>query len=261
MSTGVGGDAFALVWQDRVVTGLNASGRAPRTADPEAFARLPLHGPMSVTVPGTVSGWVALLERHGRFGLDRCLAAAIDAAESGFVATPVISRAWTELAPLLAGDSELARCFTPAPHAGDTVTNPALGATLRRIAEHGADGLYRGPVAEAICAASWLELDDLATHTAEWVEPLRLNYHGVEVVELPPNGWGATALQALGIASGFDLEALTETDRIHIHAEALKLAFRDRGTSPSAAARSNSVVRGTRDPASSRPAGPSTSAW
>jgi gamma-glutamyltranspeptidase/glutathione hydrolase len=227
MSTGVGGDAFALVWRDGAVTGLNASGRAPRTADPQALERLPLHGPMSVTVPGTVSGWVALLERHGRFGLDRCVGAAIDAAERGFAATPVISRAWAELAPALVGDPELARCFTPAPRAGDTVTNPALGTTLRRIAEHGADGLYRGPVARAICAVSWLELEDLAGHSAEWVEPLLLDYHGVEVVELPPNGWGATALQALGIASGFDLEALTAADRVHIQAEALKLAFRD----------------------------------
>ena len=227
MSTGIGGDAFALVWRDGALTGLNASGRAPRCADPDALERIPLYGPMSVTVPGAVSGWVALLERHGRLGLDRCLAPAIDAAERGFVATPVISRAWAELAPALAGDPELAACFTPAPRVGDVVTNPALGGTLRRIANLGGDGLYRGQVADAICAASWLEPEDLAVHEAEWVEPLRLTYGDVEVVELPPNGWGAAALQALGIAAGFDLASASEADRIHLQAEAIKLAFSD----------------------------------
>ena len=82
MSTGVGGDAFALVWRDGELTGLNASGRAPAAADPDALGdAMPLHGPLSVTVPGAVAGWAALLERHGRSGLDRCLADAIDAAE------------------------------------------------------------------------------------------------------------------------------------------------------------------------------------
>ena len=227
MSTGIGGDAFALVWRDGSLTGLNASGRAPRGADPDSFERLPMYGPKSVTVPGTMSGWVALLERHGRLGLDRCLAPAIDAAERGFVATPVISRAWADLAPVLAIDPELAAAFTPAPRAGETVTNPALGTTLRRIADQGADGLYRGAVAEAICAVSWLELHDLAAHASEWVEPIRLAYRDVEVVELPPNGWGAAALQALGIAAGFDLTDASEVDRVHLQAEAIKLAFSD----------------------------------
>ena len=227
MSTGIGGDAFALVWRDGELTGLNASGRAPRAADPNALDTLPLHGPMSVTVPGAVSGWVALLERHGRLGLDRCLAPAIDAAERGFVATPVISRAWADLAPAIIGDPELTACFTPAPRVGDTVTNLALAGTLLRIADLGTDGFYRGPVAQAICAASWLEPEDLASHTAEWVEPVRLAYRDVEVVELPPNGWGAAALQALGLVAGFDLAGASESDRVHLQAEAIKLAFSD----------------------------------
>ena len=85
MSTGIGGDAFALVWQHGELTGLNASGRAPASADPDALgAEMPFTGPQSVTVPGAVAGWQALLERHGTWGLDRCLADAIDAAESGF---------------------------------------------------------------------------------------------------------------------------------------------------------------------------------
>ncbi len=227
MSTGVGGDAFALVWRDGALTGLNASGRAPTTADPESLDRVPLHGPMSVTVPGAVAGWVALLERYGRLGLDRCLTPAIDAAERGFAATPVIAAAWAALAPYLAADPELARCYTPAPRVGEIVRNPALAATLRRIADHGVDAIARGPIAEAICAASWLDEDDLAANVPEWVEPLRLRYRDVEVCELPPNGQGAAALQAIGIATEFDLAAASDADRVHLLAEAMKLAFSD----------------------------------
>src|SRR5437867_4255807 len=82
MSTGVGGDAFAIVWHDRRVHALDAAGPAPRTADPEA--RVEPLGPRSVTVPGAVGGWVELAARFGRLGLEACLADAIDAAERGF---------------------------------------------------------------------------------------------------------------------------------------------------------------------------------
>ncbi len=229
MSTGVGGDAFALVWRDGALTGLNASGRAPAAADPESLDRVPVQGPMSVTVPGAVAGWVALLDRHGRLGLDRCLAPAIDAAERGFAATPVVAAAWAALAPYLAADPELARCYTPAPRVGEITRNPALAATLRRIADDGADAIARGPIAHAICAASWLDEDDLAANAPEWVEPLCLRYRDVEVCELPPNGQGAAALQAIGIAAGFDLAAASDADRVHLLAEAMKLAFADAG--------------------------------
>jgi gamma-glutamyltranspeptidase/glutathione hydrolase len=229
MSTGVGGDAFALVWRDGALTGLNASGRAPAAADPDLLDHVPMHGPMSVTVPGAVAGWVALLERHGRLGLDRCLAPAIDAAERGFAATPVIAAAWAALAPYVAADPELARCYTPAPRMGEIVRTPALAATLRRIAGDGADAIARGPIARAICAASWLDEDDLAANAPEWVEPLRLGYRNVEVCELPPNGQGAAALQAIGIAAGFEIAGAPDADRVHLLAEAMKLAFADAG--------------------------------
>src|SRR4051812_23991512 len=119
MSTGIGGDAFALVW-DGALHGLNASGRAPRRADPDALERVPERGPQSVTVPGGVSGWAALLERHGSWGLDRCLADAIDAAGQGFAVTPVIAAAWARLAAEL-DDPESIATLTPAPSVGELV--------------------------------------------------------------------------------------------------------------------------------------------
>src|SRR5689334_3244315 len=109
MSTGIGGDAFALVWRDGELTGLNGSGRAPASADPDALgATMPFTGPQSVTVPGAVAGWQALLERHGTWGLDRCLGDAIDAAEHGFEVAPVIADIWARVAPELAEYEEAA---------------------------------------------------------------------------------------------------------------------------------------------------------
>ncbi len=189
MSTGIGGDCFALVWRDGRLDALDAAGPAPRSAEP--LAPVAADGPRSVTVPGAVAGWAELAARHGRLGLDVCLAAAIDAAEQGFAVAPRTAEIWQRVG----GPPELG----PAPRVGDVVRLPELGATLRRIADDGADGFYRGPVASAIVAASWLEEEDLAGFAPQWVEPLRLTYRGTEVVELPPPTQGVVALEALGL--------------------------------------------------------------
>src|SRR4051812_9946747 len=138
MSTGVGGDCFSIVWRDGELTGLNASGRAPAAADPDALGTsMPLRGPLSVTAPGAVAGWAALAERHGRLGLDRALADAIDIAERGFAVTPVIAGYWAEAAAGLREFEEAARVFLPTPHVGQIRQAPELAATLRRIASDG----------------------------------------------------------------------------------------------------------------------------
>ena len=128
MSTGVGGDCFALVWRDGELTGLNASGRAPAAADPDALGTaIPMHGPLSITAPGAVAGWAALAERHGRLGLDVVLADAIDIAERGFAVTPVIAGLWAAAAAGLAGFEEARRQFLPAPRVGPARVVPRAG--------------------------------------------------------------------------------------------------------------------------------------
>jgi gamma-glutamyltranspeptidase/glutathione hydrolase len=180
-----------------------------------------------VTAPGAVAGWAALAERHGRLGLDRALADAIDIAERGFAVTPVIAGYWAAAAAALASFEDAARLYLPAPHVGQITRAPELAATLRRIASDGPRGLYEGPVAEAICAVTPLAPGDLAASHAEWVEPLRRRYRGVEVCEIPPNGQGVAALQALGILEGIEHTAWSPLDRVHLQSEAMKLAFAD----------------------------------
>jgi gamma-glutamyltranspeptidase/glutathione hydrolase len=204
MSTGVGGDAFALVWRDGRVEGLDAAGPAARSADSHAAVE-PL-GPASVTVPGAVAGWVALAERHGRLGLEACLAPAIDVAERGFAVTAMTARSWlsatepSSMWPPTRVPSE----YLPPPARGDRVRLPELAVTLRRIADEGGAGFYRGAVARAICASSRLEEADLAGFEARWVEPLVASYRGFDVVELPPPTQGVAALEALALLEGLE---------------------------------------------------------
>src|SRR4051812_20477300 len=94
MSTGIGGDMFAIVWRDGRVEAIDAAGPAPAVID--RAAPVAARGPRSVNVPGAVAGWAALSERCGRLGLDDCLTAAIDIAERGFALGAHAARMWHE---------------------------------------------------------------------------------------------------------------------------------------------------------------------
>jgi gamma-glutamyltranspeptidase/glutathione hydrolase len=204
---GLGGDAFALVWHDGALHGLNGSGRAPRVVDE---IRVDETGPRSVTVPGAVRAWADLAERFGRLGLDRALGRAADRARGGVACSARIADKW----------ARESNAPFPAPRLGERFVIPGLAETLERIAAEGPDALYRGTVAEAIASVSWLEEDDLAEHRSEWVVPLRYDYRGVEVCELPPNGQGAAALVGLALYDGLE-------PGLHSQIEAMKLALAD----------------------------------
>ena len=205
---GIGGDAFALVWDDGVLYGLNGSGRSPADLGDRTAAAD--EGPFSVTVPGAVRLWDDLASRFGRFGLDEAIGPAADLAEGGLACSARIAHKWSQaqLAP------------SPAPRVGERYALPDLAATLRQIGEHGPEALYEGEVASAIAAACWLNEADLLAHRSEWVEPLRRAYRGIEVCELPPNGQGAAALLALALYDGLEPGE-------HSAIEAMKLAFVD----------------------------------
>ena len=189
MSTGIGGDAFALVWRDGEVAGLDAAGPAPVSAQP--VTPVAETGPTSVTVPGAVAGWAALAERYGRLGLAACLDEAVHHADRGVAATARVAELWAAFG----GPEE----FGPPPRLGEVFRIPGLADTLRAIAEHGPAAFYEGRVAAAIAEASWLDEEDLAGYSARWVEPLRIGYRGHEVLELPPPTQGVAALEGLGL--------------------------------------------------------------
>ena len=244
-STGVGGDAFALIWSaaDRRLFGLNASGPAPAglTADwvrSQGHDAMPALGPIAVTVPGAVRGWELALTRFGSRGLDTLLQPAIDYARSGFPVSQRIARSWGLSTEKMSGHPDSRRVWLPggrAPRAGTLFHNPEFAATLQTLADHGYDGFYRGAIARQIAACvqqagGVLTEEDLAGYQAEWVEPIAVPYrNGYVFHEIPPNGQGLTALLALNIARAFDLPALGfgSGAALHVLMEATKLAFAD----------------------------------
>ncbi|MGI5917301.1 MAG: gamma-glutamyltransferase [Anaerolineae bacterium] len=244
MSTGMGGDVFALFYiaAERRVYALNASGRAPYAATLEEYARrglteIPRHGILPVTVPGAAAGWADTISRFGRLRLDTVLKPAIEYAEQGYPVSERISYLWTRCESLLANDAEATRVFLPggrAPRAGARVSLPDLAGSLRLLANDGPDAFYRGPIARAIVEASraydgLLTMQDLADHTSTWVEPIHIDYRGYRVFECPPNGHGIAALIALNILSAYDLAGMgfDSTDALHLKMEAMKLAMTD----------------------------------
>jgi len=244
MSTGLGGDLFALVYMaaERKVYALNASGRAGAACSLEAYRSLglqsvPERGALAVTTPGAASGWCELNARLGRLPFERVLGSAIQYAEEGFPVSPLIGDVWRSSEALLQDDAETAHTYLVrgrAPRVGERFCQPDLAATLKLLAEQGPGGFYRGRVAQAIAATvqshgGLLTEADLAAHTSTWVEPISTDYRGLRVFECPPNGQGIIALEALNILSGVALSGLPADgpDAWHWKMEAIKLAMAD----------------------------------
>jgi len=245
VGNGIGGDLFAIVWdaKKQELTGLNASGRSPKSLTLEYFRdngyeTIPPLGPLPVSVPGTVDGWFELHDRYGRLPMTEVLAPAIGYARQGFPVTEVIAYYWQRSVPRLSKYPGFTEIFAPggrAPAKGDVFRNPALADTLEKIASGGRDVFYKGEMARAIAAymaenGGFLSYEDMANHRSEWVEPVSTNYRGYDVWELPPNGQGIAALQMLNILEGYDLAAMGfgSPEYVHLLVEAKKLAFEDR---------------------------------
>jgi gamma-glutamyltranspeptidase/glutathione hydrolase len=245
MMTGVGGDAFALVYwaKTKELKGLNASGRAPQALSLDHFAKkhlthMPEFGMESITVPGAFDGWVTLLEKYGTMKLSDLLAPAIAYAENGFPVMEKAAEDWeAEVHKLQQTPAASANYLVNgrAPRAGEIFRQKNLAHTLRVLAQGGRNAFYKGEIARSIADycrknGGFIAEQDLAAQKAEWVDPISTNYRGYTVYELPPNGQGLTALLALNILEGFDLASLRAQPERYYHTliEATKLAFADR---------------------------------
>jgi gamma-glutamyltranspeptidase/glutathione hydrolase len=247
-SNGIGGDAFALVWDGTQLHGLNASGRAPAALNADdvraqGHCEIPPFDWLAVTVPGAPAAWGTLHQRFGRLPLSDVMAPAITYAGEGYPVSPVVAYFWgynaanrylTLTDPAFAG---WAPTFTPggqAPRAGQRWASPGHAQTLQTMATRGVRDFYEGELAEKIAAFSQatgglLSLDDLAAHQSSWVEPIGVGYRGYEVWQIPPNGQGLAALIALAILEGTDFPNYPHGSEaaLHLQIEAMKLAFAD----------------------------------
>ena len=242
MMNGVGGDLFAIVYDAKTkhLYGLNASGWAPKRLSIEtlrAKGLTRLRAVDQITVPGTVAGWDALIQRFGRLSLAEDLAPAIALAHQGIAVTETDAENWSTYGTPFKHHPEFARVFLPggkAPIAGQLFRNPDLAGTLQRIAEHGRDGFYKGETASAILKlerelGGFMEADDLSEFEPEWVDPVSTTYRGWTVYEMPPNGQGIAALEMLNIMEQFPIRRWGHNSQksLHVEIEAKKLAYAD----------------------------------
>jgi gamma-glutamyltranspeptidase/glutathione hydrolase len=235
-SCGLGGDAFALVWEpgEARLHGFNGSGRSPAALTIEAVRAaghdtMPLRGPLSITVPGAVDAWVQLLARFGRRSLAEAVVPAAQAAEDGYVLTGVNVRSVRAGLPMF--DANATAVFEEVGDPGDLFQQELLGASLRTLAAGGRDAYYGGPLGDEIArairdAGGAMTAEDIAAHRGDWVDPISTIYRDVEVATIPPNSQGITALIALNVLSA--LEWSSDVPRIHAQIEAIKVAWSER---------------------------------
>lgn len=238
--TGIGGDCFVLIKPagTEEILALNGSGRAPKGLDAAALrARgleaIPIQGIETVTMPGAIDAFCRLSADHGRLSLDRILAPAIHYADEGIPVAARVAFDWVDDLPCLQGAARAFYSFDgKAPQVGQIFRAPGQAEVLRRIAREGRAGFYEGEVAEDMITSLQAlggshTLEDLAATACDYTIPISGPYQGVELVEHPPNGQGATAILLLNILKHFDLAAMDPfgTERAHIEAEASKLAY------------------------------------
>ncbi len=251
---GIGGDAFWLVWDETAgeQVALNGSGRAPAGVSAERLRalgldRLPLRGPLGITVPGAVRSWSDAHRRWGRLSRDAILAAAIEHAEAGVPAwdglIAAIERivADTDGEPWANGLRAVWLDGGRVPRPGEPVRLPALAATLRSLALDGFDAFYDGDLGERTArglaaAGAPFVASDLRNHRSTWEEPLTTRYRDVRVTTHPPNSSGLVALETFNVLSRFPLSdgarfgghGWTDAAWIHLQLEAAKLTLADR---------------------------------
>ncbi len=242
VSCGLGGDAFAILWDGNELHGLNASGPAPAVWTPAYFmkkhdGKIPQRGWDSVTVPGMVAGWVEMAERFGKLPFADLFEPAIELAERGHMVAPIVQHKWAAAIPLLKNQPGFSRVFMPrrrAPQVGEQFVFSEAAYGLKRIAETHGEVFYRGELAEAMTHharqhGGALTMDDLDKYKPEWVTPIAKDYAGYTLHEIPPNGQGIAAQIALGIIDklGITRFPLDSIDSQHLQIEAMKLAFAD----------------------------------
>lgn len=246
-SSGIGGGGFWLLHRESDQKQIMIDGRekAPGKAhekmyldaDGEVIPRSSLDGPLAAGIPGTIAALVHLAENYGTLPLAQSLAPAIDAAEKGFVVTPLYQKMVGFRLAALQASAESARIFlreNAVPELGELIIQKDLANTLQQVAELGGAGFYKGELAEKLVQGSVAEggiwtLDDLASYSIVEREPVRGTYKDFTIISaaLPSSG-GAVLVQTLNMLERKPLENYDVITRKHVVIEAMKRAYRDR---------------------------------
>jgi gamma-glutamyltranspeptidase/glutathione hydrolase len=232
---GLGGDLFALVHTPDGVVALNSSGRSGSGTSADQLrahghTSMPFrHDIRTVTVPGCVDGWLALHTRFGSLTLAEILMPAIDLAEHGFPASPLLAGSVSRLDP--AGTANLHELSSQAGRTGAVVKRPGVARALRSIVDHGRDGFYGGEFGVGLITLGGGHFDpsDLETSQADWADPLTASMFGVDVHTIAPNSQGYLTLGGGILADRLELPDDPDDEHwAHLLIEAAKIAGFDR---------------------------------
>jgi len=212
----------------------------PGSLDNDVEGGLNDTGYLAVATPGSLLGWVRILERAGRLPLAVVVEPAVRYARNGFRISPYLHGFIRLCQDALARFPASAELFLPggkpAP-VGSVLRLPDYATTLERIGAQGAAYLYDGPLGQVVAAemaanGGLVTLDDLARYRVYEREPVRGSYRGYEIVSMGPvSSGGILLIEMLNILEGFDLPAFGfgTPDTVHLIAEVMKIAFADRG--------------------------------
>ncbi|WP_455464170.1 gamma-glutamyltransferase [Candidatus Hodarchaeum mangrovi] len=245
-STGIGGDAFALIYipGEKRPLAINGSGFAPKSlsykylTEELGLTSIPLTGFLPITVPGALSLWETTHEKLGKLSWETILAPAIYYAKNGFPISPVIAQVWKELEPKLFLNEGATNTYLinqeRAPVIGEIFKQQKLAETLEKIAKEGSRVFYDGELAINIVQffedkGGFISLSDLTDFKAEWTKPISKEFYDHTLWEHGPNGQGLVTLQILSIAEEYDIGHYSHNsiDYLHCLIEAKKLAFAD----------------------------------
>ena len=242
---GIGGDLFAIIWSadEKKLFGLNSSGPAPKNISinklkQKGLEKIPPYGPLPVTVPGAVAGWVSIHKKFGLLEFNKLFNDAINYAENGFPVTELVSYYLERSSEIFAAYPNFKDVWMPngkTPKKGEIFINKNLAENYKEIANTYGKSFYSGKIAENIvntvnAQGGFFSMSDLNSFEPEWINPVSTNYRGYDVWELPPNGQGIAALQILNILERFDIESMGfgTSEYIHLFTEAKKVVYEDR---------------------------------
>jgi gamma-glutamyltranspeptidase/glutathione hydrolase len=249
-SCGIGGGGFLVYRRSNgSVNTLDFRETAPAAMRADQFTGPGLHttftGHTTVGVPGVVAGMDEALRRYGTLRLRDAIAPAERLARDGVAVQQSLSDSMAQNAPRIKlFPATAAQYLHPdgTPYAaGETLRQPDLARSLKRIMDDGPSAFYRGRIAHQIVddmrapklqgETGLMTLDDLRAYHAVWRSPLIGSYRGREIDAMPPPTSGGTAIiEMLNILEGYDLAGagMSSATADHLIAEAQRIAWADR---------------------------------
>lgn len=226
------------------VGGLDYREKAPLAAHQDMYLdslgnvipNMSTHGATAVAVPGTVAGMIEVHDKFGSLPLKEILEPVIALAEKGVLVTPKQAKRFEDYKAEILAVNGGSTTFPIYAKEGDTLRYPALAGTLRKIANEGRDGFYKGETARILSdfiqeKGGYVTAEDLAEYDAVWRQPIIFDYKDLRIISMsPPSSGGVTINQIFKMIEPYGIGDLghNSTKAVQLFTEAARRAYADR---------------------------------